>query len=145
MRAQTAVELAIGLKPVCPNCRGARRDLSEITPLELALAVRSGPIGVHNDDGRKKEKEEEEGRATPFIKIQRPCLAGGVGKSYQLVSSHCLALHHGYLQRAGFCHVSVYWLNSGYIPCFLVGFRLTPRTGTSSSGSHALEHLDVLS
>ena len=39
-----------------------------------------------------------------------------------------------------------HWLRSNYIPRFMVGStRPTPWTGTSSSGSHAPEHLDVLS
>jgi len=34
---------------------------SEIIPLELALAVRSGPVNAHSADELAKEEEEEEG------------------------------------------------------------------------------------
>ena len=46
-----------------PNCCGVAVIFwSEIGPSELAIAMRSGPIGVHNDIELAKKRKEEEGR-----------------------------------------------------------------------------------
>ena len=63
MSAQTELELPKGRVRACPDCGGAcdrswvrvcpsyrGAELLEIVPVELALAVRSRPIGAHRED-----------------------------------------------------------------------------------------------
>ena len=63
------------LSGIYSDSRALHELLSEITPLELALAVRSGPVGAHSDDklaaGRMREGRRRRRRrgSCTFVKV----------------------------------------------------------------------------